>query len=398
VCGAPGIDAVNDIESLVDKSLVRVDVSADGQPRFHLLVTVRDDASERLDRSGERDEVRQAHAAYFVALGEGCRSSLENEGHARAAGTLDLAWDDLVSATAWLLKRGRVNDVVRVYSAIWIYIWFRGHVDTLAGLKIEADDVDSQHQGQLFWITGCAAFEQGDHERAMAQFERSIRALERVDDQKLLAWARMLRTLTLPAFELDLSTMAEQLTTALEKFVDLGSEFGQAIALINLGAIETMSGDLAQAIDHHQQALGIVTRLNIEAMKGLAHTQLSLSHLTGGNLVEARHALNGAVAIYRSHTYWEGMAFCLETGAALAFSEEDPRRAMIALGAAEAVRIRLGLRPWPSTLSFLKLLTAAADAADHPELATARAAGRLMEPLAAAAVVLQSRTEDQLAV
>src|SRR5580658_1069558 len=54
---------------LADKSLVRVD-HARGDSRYHLLVTIRDYARDRLAEAGEADAMRQAHLAYFTKLVE----------------------------------------------------------------------------------------------------------------------------------------------------------------------------------------------------------------------------------------------------------------------------------------------------------------------------------------
>lgn len=61
------------LQSLVDKSLVR----AMGE-RFTMLETIREYATERLEASDERDDVRRRHAAFFLAFAE------EAEPHTRA--------------------------------------------------------------------------------------------------------------------------------------------------------------------------------------------------------------------------------------------------------------------------------------------------------------------------
>ena len=77
---------------LADKSLVRVE-HAGGDSRYHLLVTIRDYARDRLAEAGEADAIRQAHLAYFTELVEAAAGRIEGD---QAGAT---AWSS--SSTGW---------------------------------------------------------------------------------------------------------------------------------------------------------------------------------------------------------------------------------------------------------------------------------------------------------
>src|SRR5262249_37473140 len=62
-----GADALDRLESLVTKNLLRVEPSA-GAPRFWMLATMREYAGEQLDAHGERARAEQRHIEYFVDL------------------------------------------------------------------------------------------------------------------------------------------------------------------------------------------------------------------------------------------------------------------------------------------------------------------------------------------
>src|SRR5215207_9501916 len=64
------LDVFAGLASLVDKSLLRQDEGADGEPRFRMLETVREFAMERLEASGEGAACRSRHAGYFRDLAE----------------------------------------------------------------------------------------------------------------------------------------------------------------------------------------------------------------------------------------------------------------------------------------------------------------------------------------
>mgnify|MGYP002336010598 CR=1 FL=1 len=58
------------VASLVDKNLVRHEPGVAGTPRYTMLETIREFAAERSAAEGEATAMRQAHAAYFLALAE----------------------------------------------------------------------------------------------------------------------------------------------------------------------------------------------------------------------------------------------------------------------------------------------------------------------------------------
>ena len=63
------LDVLAGLDALSDQSLIRLDESG-AEPRYRMLETIREFAAERLAASGEEATVRQAHAAYFLALAE----------------------------------------------------------------------------------------------------------------------------------------------------------------------------------------------------------------------------------------------------------------------------------------------------------------------------------------
>ncbi|HEU5432550.1 MAG TPA: NB-ARC domain-containing protein, partial [Thermomicrobiales bacterium] len=67
------IGALDEVNALVDASLVRPEATTTGEPRFLMLETIREYAAERLVASGEEAMMRRAHAAYFLRWAEDVR-------------------------------------------------------------------------------------------------------------------------------------------------------------------------------------------------------------------------------------------------------------------------------------------------------------------------------------
>ena len=91
----------------------------------------------------------------------------------------------------------------------------------------------------------------------------------------------------------------------------------------------------------------------------------------------------------RSH---EALAVFLDAVAWLAFAEQDPVRAMTALGAAGAARSKVGLTRWALLAELLEAAGLAAET-EQPALADARRAGSEMTPRDAIVYALQPHHE-----
>src|SRR5262249_51447410 len=71
VCNADGdlgLDVLDGIQSLLDKSLLYRGEAADDEPRFLMLETIWEYALDQLEASGEAEALRRRHAEYFLAL------------------------------------------------------------------------------------------------------------------------------------------------------------------------------------------------------------------------------------------------------------------------------------------------------------------------------------------
>jgi len=65
------------LAALLDHSVLRQEVLADGAPRFRMLETIREYALEQLAARGELDTLRRRHATYFLALAEAAEPQLQ---------------------------------------------------------------------------------------------------------------------------------------------------------------------------------------------------------------------------------------------------------------------------------------------------------------------------------
>jgi predicted ATPase len=67
-----GSDTLELVSSLLEKSLLQRQASADGESRFRMLELVREFGLEQVAYTGEEADSRQRHYGYFLSLSEGC--------------------------------------------------------------------------------------------------------------------------------------------------------------------------------------------------------------------------------------------------------------------------------------------------------------------------------------
>jgi non-specific serine/threonine protein kinase len=335
VCGA----TLDQLTSLLDKSLLRLEEYPDGEVRFHMLETIRIYALEQLAAHAQADATQRQHTAYFVDFAERaepdlwgpaighCLIRLDRE-HAniRAALRRSMAWGDLAAAerlaaavgTAWQ-GGGRLAE-----GRSW-----------LADLLAHPEGSTRPHvRAKLLMIAGSLAVTHGDLGAAGPLFEDGLQLARNIPDSSLVAWALMnMGYLALTAGEL---TRARRL---LEEGVAVSRAGNhpawEAFNLRQLGFVAAEEGDDAAARPLFERALALATEVGY--VRALALAQLSLGWLC----YRAGERVNAQVYLDASLRHWEDMreppssaatATALAGLGHLAVDRDEPERARALFG------------------------------------------------------------------
>jgi predicted ATPase/class 3 adenylate cyclase len=138
--GDLGIDVGDGLESLADKSLVRIAAAgADGpaasdEPRFDMHQLLREYALECQRAAGEREALESRHAAAIAELAEKAGAQILGPGGAAAIGRLDLEQHNIRAAIDWALATGDHSIGIRVVAPIWRWFQQRGRLREARGL------------------------------------------------------------------------------------------------------------------------------------------------------------------------------------------------------------------------------------------------------------------------
>jgi predicted ATPase len=130
VCGpAPdvGREVLDGLSELVDQSLLRQS-EAEGEPRFRMLVTIREYALERLEASGEAREIRQRHADAYCDLAHAAAPQLQGPDRKQWLDRLEREHGNLRAALEFLIASGAADEASRLVFALWRFWQSRGHL------------------------------------------------------------------------------------------------------------------------------------------------------------------------------------------------------------------------------------------------------------------------------
>jgi ATP/maltotriose-dependent transcriptional regulator MalT len=230
------------------------------------------------------------------------------------------------------------------------------------------------------FTSAVTAAEVGDDDSALAAVEGIERLEGRIDDPYLESTLQLAVAWTLPLIE-DFDGALHAASTALAGFRRQNEPFA-AFAALTVGMLEMTLGRDETARDYLTEVNKLGDQFGNNWLQSSARTQLAALAVRAGHLDDARALLAKSVdAIEDTPLNTLTVTFALVAFAQLALAEADTRRAAMALGAADGLRKRAGLRAWPLTRrSEAELVTRVTQKSDPEIYKDAFAAGSELHP------------------
>jgi predicted ATPase len=379
--------ALDLLDALAGHSLVYVDATETG-PRFHILASVRELAGEHLAASADLAAVEQRHAAYFGALVE--NSDWPTERQAAWAEGMRIEEENLRVAIRWFLTHD-IAPLPHIFRILWLFWQMRGRMPEgrawITEVQSRADALDDRARAELLFTSAVTAVEVGDDDSALTALDGLARLDGRIDDPYLESAAQLAASWILPIVD-DIDGALQAASRALDGFRHQQDPF-RAFAALTVGMLEMARGrhDVASAPLTEANDLG--RQFDNGWLEASAQTQLAWIAVWAGRPDDARALLARSVeATDDADLSTLTVTFSLVATAHLALAQGDPRRAAVALGAADGLRRRAGLRAWPSTRrSEAELVTRVTQAVDPRAFEAAHAAGAQLNHREAVALV-----------
>jgi predicted ATPase len=335
------------LDALAGHSLIAVD-AVDPEPRFHMLAAVRDLARERLAASEDAADVERRHAEHFGAFVANAEWPAEGQGE--WAERLRADEENLRVAISWFLAHD-VAPLPHMFRILWLFWQMRGRMPEgrawIDQLQDSADALDDRARAELFFTSAITAVEVGDDETALAALDGLDGLVGHIDDPYLESAAQLARSWILPIVD-DFDGALRAASKALDDFRLQNDPF-VAFAALTVGMTQKALGndDAARAPLTMVDELG-GTFDNVW-LRSTARAQLASLDVRAGRLDEARALVARSVdASDDAELSTLTVSFSLVAAAELALAEGDARGAVVALGAADGLRRRAGLKAWPS--------------------------------------------------
>jgi predicted ATPase/DNA-binding CsgD family transcriptional regulator len=381
----PAVDVV--VETLVDHSLVRLQVTPQGQPRFRLLNTIREFALEMLELSGEAGQARLDHAEWFASLvldepATTWRTATPEQRQWVSTALPDAS--NFSAALATLVSHQRFNRAVGMAGTLMPYWMDTGQVREAHRwtMELEPRVEEAELASQAaFHRMRAVMYTQTDLDLAEAAAKRAIDLTTELGDSRMAANNRHLLGQILWAAERHAEAEATT-REAMATVIAAGDPLGGALYAAQLADGLMQQGNLAEAGALLQGAIPVVEVHRPGAMP-LLYGSLGVLHLLRGDLDAAAENLERSLAYHGTPPYQTPLLLAcrLETVGYLASHRGRHLDALRLLGAGTAMLERYGGkqdRVWISDREVVRSRAAATLSA--PEIEAAIQAGASLGP------------------
>lgn len=275
------VNALSLINTLIQKSLIRVVQKPEQETRYHFHEMVRQYAYQKLLEAGEDATLRDRHLAYFVKLLEQAEPELYRSNQIIWFNNLDNELDNLRMALEWALARN-VESGLRIAILPWRFWQRRNYVHEIGN-----------RLGQLLKY-----YSQQDSLRAQALAVHANYIFLGGN----LAGGRKI---------------AEQ---GLELARSIGDQPSEALCLLFLGRIITFQGNTDEGISVIEQSLPIYRRLGDKIGQATATGWMGIYRYGSA---DSKRLVLEALEFHRRFGNLYDIALCMSSLAYLAIYEED---------------------------------------------------------------------------
>jgi tetratricopeptide (TPR) repeat protein len=346
-CDDAGI--LDGIARLIDASLVVADPDV-AEPRYRMLDTIRELASELARATPEHDVVLRRHAEYFTRFAEAADAGLRGRDQSAWYTRVDRDQGNLRAALAYLLRTGDCERAMRLGGSVWLFWQSRGDYDVGHALEDAAargSDAPFALRASARFGAAWLAFRRGDFARATVLHRELLAdALAAGDD----ITARNALTV---AAHVELATgAAAPAVASFERCVELTRERGPswhlAMSLLNLGVGLLHARDLEAARRRLGEARDMHAAIGDEIFAARATAYIGYAALLAGDVAGAEDHFTASMRAASASSDNAGVAEGLAGLAAVRSVQGRHADAACLAGAHDAVRARTGWRPLPA--------------------------------------------------
>ncbi|MGQ0848693.1 MAG: adenylate/guanylate cyclase domain-containing protein [Actinomycetota bacterium] len=339
VCGEAEDTVVDDLESLIDQSLIQRDEPF-GLTRLRLLDTIREFAWERLAVTGETEAIRQRHAEAYLEVAQAVEPHLLGRDQARWLDRLQLDHHNLRTAFDWGIEANDPNLCLGLAGTLWRFWQFRGHLDEAAERVRSALSLvggADRRRAKAYEAAGGIAYWRGDMVEAETMYRTCLDLVGKLDDRTAEANARYNLSFSLASDSIERIELRQE---ALAVYQSLNDQSGIAKALWSLGSLFSGAGDLSEARRLLHESLALFRKLDEPFGIGWCLYSLASTEFLDGNVPATLAYLQEGLALFHEVGDLSAIVLFLDYLALVAWHRRCSDRALRLAGAAS----RLGER------------------------------------------------------
>lgn len=360
VCGPSseiGGDVLDGLMALVDQSLVKVDETASGEPRFRLLDTIRAYAAERLEADGQTLRIQDRHRDWYVGLADRAAAAMAGSEQRSWLDRLEIEHDDIRAVLDRAVAAPDPPTAIGIAFDMWRFWQKHGHLAE-ARRRLEAmaeapwSHDDPRLRARLLEALGGTCWWQGDIAAMGSHYDEALEIWTRIGDEREIANASYNAAFqySVPS-EADAAGSADRdpnregirlVEQARDIYRRLGDRHGEANATWGLGNHHYFRGLPGLGIELFREALEIFRSVGDVTMEAWALHMLGSGLLRSGHAEEARRHIGHAVRHFHAAGDASGLTLTLDDLSAVAVSDGDLPRAARLRGAARNLTIETG--------------------------------------------------------
>jgi len=340
VCGR---DVLDGLTGLVEQSLLRQREVA-GEPRFVMLVTIREYATEQLDASSEVAAVRRRHAEAYLDLAARTQRELTGPRQRELLDRLERDHDNLRAAMEWAIAHDSAL-AMRMVGSLWRFWHMRGHLNEAEAVvqRVLALPHDSGRD-RLHALDGAGgvAYWQGDMLLARRRYEDALAIAVRLSDRAQVAEQTYNTSFTYGLDTSDIPRAIALSEQALAIYREIGDRSGIAKSLWSLSYGLYQLDDRARARPMLEECIALMRELDDRFGLAWALHAEALINTKDRRFDDARANIAASLRIFQDAGDLSGVTLLLLDSAMLAAFQGDLERAVRLFAAAEKVRDESG--------------------------------------------------------
>ncbi len=319
---------VDDVQSLITKSLIYQEQGPHGEPRYRMLETIREFALERLEADGTAYEIEQRHAHHFAGFAEEADSHLEGPDAKRWIERLEADHDNLRTAVGWSLDQVNEPELGLRFAGSMARFWVmrgylsEGYASVTSALEWAGGDAGARLGARAVLGAARLAYRQNNLEAANTHYSEALDLARQLEEP---AWtAECLIGLGMVDTERgNYAAVEDKFEEALSLFRELGDISGEANAITNLAWAAMRTGDYDTAEAHLQDSLDLTRQAGDRSGVGFNLSGLGEVSVRMGDLERASEYLQESLEVRSSLGDKWGMGATLGTLGWVAIRQED---------------------------------------------------------------------------